>query len=235
MMRYPPALLGLLPILILMSLGRTLAQSPSDSSGTPHLQDTLYLLDSTYLEIDIDHQEIYQHYRSGTIDTFLCSTGNPGLRDGEATRPGIFTIRSKERKHISAQFDVPMINWMPFDAGIGIHALEGKGYYNFLGYQASSHGCVRVSRESSEDLFITVPVGTVVYVHQQNATRAVGFANANDNIRVITPRDARLLGKRLAAALAGRADDRSLREKLAIPANGKLRMMIDVVNDRNKR
>ncbi|MEO5929312.1 MAG: L,D-transpeptidase [Candidatus Kapaibacterium sp.] len=224
--RYP---LILLLLLVIMPPGRALAQSQNDSSAAFHLQDTLYVLDSTYLEIDIDHQEIYQHYRGGTIDTFLCSTGNPDLQDGEATRPGIFTIKSKERKHISSQFDVPMINWMPFDGGIGIHALEGKGYYNFLGYQASSHGCVRVSRESSEDLFITVPVGTVVYVHQKNSARAVAFTYAKEKPRSITPRDARLLRKRLESAVAGRADDRSLREKLAIPAGGKLGIKIDVV------
>lgn len=182
------------------------------------LQDTLYVTDSMYLEVDLDHQEVYRHYSDGRIDTFLCSTGNPKLSRGLATRPGIFTIKWKAKRHVSSIFNVPMYYWMPFDGGIGFHSLQGDDYYVHLGYEPSSHGCVRMSNESGEYLYSTTPVGTIVYVHKGTPARVLRFAAATAaDLRILKRSDLSLLRKRLDAVKNGRASDPILREKLAVP------------------
>lgn len=189
-----------------------------ESRPVPLLQDTLYVLDSLYLEINLDQQEIYRHYSDGRIDSFLCSTGNDKLPQGIATRPGIFTIKGKAERHISGRFKVPMLYWMPFDGGIGFHALEGNDYYIHLGYSPSSHGCVRVSNETGDELFQTTPTGTIVYVHDGAPARILQFAGETSrDLRVLKSSDRTLLRRRLAAVIEGRLDDPALRAKLAIP------------------
>jgi len=222
---WAPALLGLLLALLLLpgtasAQPASIAMTAGDSLTAAPLQDTLYLLDSTLIEIDLDRQELYLHRTGGRIDTFLCSTGDPKLSGGIATRPGIFTIDAKKPSHRSSQFDVAMFYWMPFDGGIGMHALEGTGYYNLLGYAPSSHGCVRLSRETAEDLYAHIPVGTRVFVHEGIPARVLRLADGVRDIRTISRRDIKLLRRRLAAAVAGRRDDPALREKLALPATG---------------
>ncbi len=189
-----------------------------ESKPIPLLQDTLYVLDSLYLEIDLDQQEIYRHYSDGRIDSFLCSTGNSRLPQGIATRPGIFTIKWKAERHVSGRFKVPMLYWMPFDGGIGFHALEGNDYYIHLGYSPSSHGCVRVSNETGDELFQTTPAGTIVYVHEGTPARILRFAGETTrDLRVLKSSDRTLLRRRLAAVVEGRPEDPALRAKLAIP------------------
>lgn len=191
---------------------------PSDAPPAIAIQDTLYVTDSIYLEVDLDHQEVYRHSSDGRIDTFLCSTGNPNLPRGLATRPGIFTIKWKAKQHISSIFKVPMYYWMPFDGGIGFHSLKGDDYYIHLGYEPSSHGCVRMSNESGEDLYNTTPVGTIVYVHKGTPARILRFAAATSaDLRILKRSDLSLLRKRLDAVANGRSTDPALREKLAVP------------------
>jgi hypothetical protein len=186
------------------------------------VQDTLYVLDSLFIEIDIEAQQLLLHRSGGLIDTFLCSTGDPDLPRGLATRPGIFSIRGKMAKHRSGRFDVMMLYWMPFDGGIGLHALEGNSYYGTLGDAPSSHGCVRLSRETAASLYDYLPVGTRVYVHRGTPARTLILAEGSTaDLRIITAADTKLLRRRLDAAKAGRRDDPALREKLALPAGGK--------------
>jgi hypothetical protein len=122
-----------------------------------------------------------------------------------------------------------MYYWMPFNGGIGIHALKGDDYYPFLGDQPSSHGCVRVSNETAQSLYANTPVGTVVIVHDGSPARVVSFAPPGEtDITVMTTIDAKLLNKRLAAVNEGRADDPSLAPRLALPAGRKPGLAIAV-------
>jgi hypothetical protein len=221
-------------VLLLLAVPAIQAQTSTEdhpvTTAPPRLfRDTLYVLDSAYLEVNLDNQEIYRHTRSGHVDTLLCSTGNPDLPKGIATRPGIFTVKWKADVHISSHFNVPMYFWMPFDKGIGFHALEKRDYYSFLGYQPSSHGCVRVSYESGEDLFKYTPVGTLVLVHHGDPARTLEFAETTfKELRVMKRIDTGLLKRRLDAVKKGRSNDRSLKEKLAIPVGISFNSAIDV-------
>lgn len=183
------------------------------------LRDTLFILDTTYLEVRLDRQMIYQHFRSGRVDSYTCSTGDPRIEDGIATRPGIFTIQGKAKKTLSQQFQVYLNYWMQFDGGIGFHGLEGHSYYRFLGRRASSHGCVRISNESGARMFKYVSMGTVVFVHSGAPARIVSFADSTlAGLRVIYEIDEAVFKQRLTAVMAERWEDSSLAVRLAIPA-----------------
>lgn len=193
------------------------------------LRDTLFLYDTSYLEIRLDRQMIYHHFRSGRVDAYTCSTGNPAIKDGIATRPGIFTVQSKAKKTLSEEFQVYLNYWMGFDGGIGMHGLDGHSYYKFLGRRASSHGCVRISNETGARLFGVIGTGTVVFVHSGSPARVLAFADSS--IAGTTPIygiDKAVLKQRLDAVRTGRWDDVSLAPRLVLPARKRLRERVDV-------
>lgn len=181
------------------------------------LRDTLYVLDSAYLEIRLDRQMIYLHHRDGRVEGYTCSTGNPGIPEGIATRPGIFTVQNKAAKAFSAAFHVNLNYWMGFDGGIGLHGLDSRSYYRYLGRRPSSHGCVRISNETGARLFRKVRVGTVVFVHNGSPARVVRFADPSRiDLVILTSIDEKLLERRLAAVRELRWNDSSLSLPLAL-------------------
>jgi hypothetical protein len=187
------------------------------------LRDTLYVLDSTYLEVRLDQQKIYQHFRSGRVQAYICSTGDPRIEDGIATREGIFTVQWKSKKYMSQQFGVYLNYWMPFDGGIGFHGLQGRSYYRYLGKRRSSHGCVRISNETGASLFSQVQKGTVVYVHSGAPARVLMFGDSTmQGLRVVEEGDRELLDQRIHDVLDCRWNAPSLTEKLALPARTRL-------------
>lgn len=186
------------------------------------LRDTIFLLDSVYVEVRLDKQMIFVHFRSGRTKRFPCSTGNPRLKDAIATREGIFSIQWKSKRYMSRQFEVWLNYWMPFDGGIGFHGLDGRSYYKHLGRRPSSHGCVRISNETGRELFATAPRGTVVYVHSGAPARILAFAGPEENaMKIIGSGDLELLNQRLDAVRRGIADHPSLRERVVLPAGEK--------------
>ena len=78
--------------------------SPADlSSG---LKDTVYTDKECWLELKIDKQMLFQHWRNGTVKSYPVSTGNNKGGDPEAleSRPGLFAIFHKVEHHQSSQF-----------------------------------------------------------------------------------------------------------------------------------
>lgn len=79
----------------------------------------------------------------------------PG-RKGHATPTGTFHVLSKEKLHLSKQFDnAPMPNSVFFYPGDAFHTGSLKVY---------SHGCIHLSAASSLRFFNTLHVGDVVQV-----------------------------------------------------------------------
>lgn len=152
--------------------------------NTAVIQDTIYTFKSTYLEIDLSKQMAYLHFADSGKESFKfkVSTGNPAIEKGIKTPVGLYVIQSKATFCRSKQFDnIPLINWMGFNNGIGFHALEKSGYYRSLGKRPSSHGCVRVSREDSKEVFKYVVKGTPVLVHDGIPGVVVSFAQQGSN------------------------------------------------------
>jgi hypothetical protein len=142
-----------------------------------NLRDTVYTNDDLWLELRIDQQVLYVHYRNGKTKTYNVSTGNKNLSKGIESRPGLFAVFLKEEVHLSSQFNNARMNYyMPYNMGIGFHGLPGSGYYGFLGKQPSSHGCIRMRNEDVRELFKETSVGTIVLAHRGHTNRVIAFA-----------------------------------------------------------
>jgi len=97
------------------------------------LLDTVYTDKECWLELIINEQMLYQHWRNGKVTKYPVSTGNKFLDKGLETRPGLFAIFFKNEHHESSQFDnADMYHFMPFNQGIGFHSINGTGYYQAL-------------------------------------------------------------------------------------------------------
>lgn len=142
-----------------------------------NLRDTVYTNEDMWLELRIDQQVLYVHYRDGRTKTYNVSTGNKNLSKGIESRPGLFAVFLKEEIHKSSQFNNAQMNYyMPYNMGIGFHGLPGSGYYGFLGKQPSSHGCIRMRNEDVKALFKETKIGTIVLAHRGHTNRVVAFA-----------------------------------------------------------
>jgi hypothetical protein len=142
-----------------------------------NLRDTVYTNDNLWLELRIDQQMLYIHYRNGKVKNLPVSTGNKYLSKGIESRAGLFAIFLKEEVHLSSQFDNARMNYyMPYNMGIGFHGLPGTGYYGNLGIRPSSHGCIRMRNDDARELFKECPIGTLVLAHRGQSTRVVAFA-----------------------------------------------------------
>ncbi|MBS1519231.1 MAG: L,D-transpeptidase [Bacteroidetes bacterium] len=143
------------------------------------IKDTVYTDKDCWLELRIDRQMLYQHWRNGNVNSYPVSTGNNKSGDPEAleSRPGLFAIFHKEELHQSTQFNsANMYHFMPFNQGIGFHSIDGTGYYANLGVRPSSHGCIRMKHEDARILFKDCPLGTIVLAHKGYSARTVAFA-----------------------------------------------------------
>lgn len=142
-----------------------------------NLRDTVYTDQDLWLELRIDQQTLYLHYRDGRTIKYLVSTGNPASSKGIESRPGLFAIFLKEEVHLSSQFNNARMNYyMPYNMGIGFHGLPGTGYYGFLGVRPSSHGCIRMRNDDVKALFGQTKIGTLVLSHKGKSSRVVAFA-----------------------------------------------------------
>jgi hypothetical protein len=142
-----------------------------------NLRDTVYTDKDKYLELRIDEQMLYVHYRNGHVKEYPVSSGNKYLSKGIESRPGLFAIFLKEELHLSSQFnDAKMYYYMPYNMGIGFHGLAGTGYYGSLGIRPSSHGCIRMRTADAKVLFNECEIGTLVLSHRGQSARVVAFA-----------------------------------------------------------
>ncbi|HJY64531.1 MAG TPA: L,D-transpeptidase [Ignavibacteria bacterium] len=142
-----------------------------------NLRDTVYTDRDLWLELRIDQQMLYVHYRDGREVKYPVSTGIPGASKSIESRPGMYAIFLKEEVHLSTQFNDARMNYfMPFNMGIGFHGLQGTGYYGNLGVRPSSHGCIRMRNEDVKVLFKQCDIGTLVLSHKGYSARTVAFA-----------------------------------------------------------
>ncbi|MBN1633461.1 MAG: L,D-transpeptidase [Ignavibacteria bacterium] len=141
------------------------------------LKDTVYTTLDSWLELRIDQQMVYQHWRDGRTKSYPVSTGNKLLSRSTDSKPGLFAIFFKNAHHRSSQYNnADMYHFMPFNQGNGFHSLNGTGYYAALGKYPSSHGCIRMRHEDVKKLFNDSPLGTLVLAHNGYTARTVGFA-----------------------------------------------------------
>lgn len=173
------------------------AASPRDSVTANHspvppsdlvlshmrLVDTVYTLDSVYLEVNLKRQIVMVRFRNGNYRTFRISSGNPNISEGIATPAGLFTVQNMTPMALSKQFNNARLHhWIGIQGGVGFHGLDGSGYYGNLGVRPSSHGCVRMSREEIAEMYKLVHPGAMILVHSENPGRVVAFAQPSDTV-----------------------------------------------------
>jgi hypothetical protein len=177
------------------------------------VRDTIYTLSRWYLELNLRRQRLYLRGSAGELYEFKVSSGAPWIPKGIETPTGLFTLQTKATRAISRQFDnTPMLYWMGFSGNVGFHALEGWSYYRHLGHRASSHGCVRLSREDAQFLYRLLPRGTPILVYNDEPARVLaflpfsGFNPERDHLLGSgDPAQERLLRERLEALYRGQA------------------------------
>lgn len=149
----------------------------SENDVSVGLKDTVYTEKDSWLELRIDQQMLYQHFRDGRVLKYAISSGNKYLSRSVESRPGLFAIFHKTERHESSQYNgAEMYFFMPFNQGIGFHSLNGTGYYGNLGVRPSSHGCIRMRHDDVRKVFKDSPLGTLVLAHNGKTARTVGFA-----------------------------------------------------------
>jgi hypothetical protein len=170
------------------------------------IKDTVYTDKDTWLELRIDQQMLYQHWRDGRIVSYPISSGNKFLDRSIESRPGLFAIFVKEERHESSQYNnAEMYHFMPFNQGIGFHSLNGTGYYGNLGVRPSSHGCIRMRHADVKKLFGETPLGTIVLAHRGYTARTIGFAPKDYENKEEYSKDEykKMLAENLANVLSG--------------------------------
>ncbi len=149
----------------------------SNENFSAGLRDTVYTDRNLWLELRIDKQMLYVHYRDGSEKSLPVSTGQPNVHKSVDARSGLFAIFHKEEVHLSSQFNNARMNYfMPYNMGIGFHGLQGTGYYGNLGVRPSSHGCTRMRNDDVKILFKECDLGTLVLVHRGKSARVITFA-----------------------------------------------------------
>ncbi|MEM8665253.1 MAG: L,D-transpeptidase, partial [Pseudomonadota bacterium] len=109
-------------------------------------------------------EQLVHVYRNGVeIGVSTCSTGKPGHR----TPTGVFVILQKDRDHHSSLYnDAPMPNMQRLTwGGVALHAGHLPGY-------PASHGCVRLPRAFSAELFAVTHLGVPVVVADETSDPA---------------------------------------------------------------
>jgi len=178
----------------------------SETDLSMGIKDTVYTDKDTWLELRIDQQMLYQHWRDGRVVSYPISSGNKFLDRSIESRPGLFAIFVKEERHESSQYNnAEMFHFMPFNQGIGFHSLNGTGYYGNLGVRPSSHGCIRMRHADVKKLFGETPLGTIVLAHRGYTARTVGFAPKDFENKEEFSKDEfkKMLAENLANVLSG--------------------------------
>lgn len=113
-----------------------------------------------YVEVNLTEQRLYAYDYGRLMNTFLVSTGLPGMD----TRTGTFNISQKipVKLYSGVDFYLPNTKWnLRFD---GSRLLHGAYWHNNFG-KRMSHGCVNIAYENAEWLYNWADIGTTVIVH----------------------------------------------------------------------
>ncbi len=128
-----------------------------------------------YVDVDITEQTVRMYdENSNLIIETVCVSGDPA-RDG-GTHRGVFYIYNKaspmdlvgadENGDGQPDYIVPVVFWMPFDGGEGLHDVSTRSAWGGDVYTYSgSHGCVNLPYSGAAELWENTEVGTVVVVH----------------------------------------------------------------------
>ena len=139
-----------------VDLANALTRSSSDLKPGEFLWQPELAPDGPVVIIVSIPDQLVHVYRNGVeIAVSTCSTGKPG----HATPTGVFTILQKDKDHHSSTYNnAPMPNMERLTwSGIALHAGNLPGY-------PASHGCVRLPKAFSANLFGITHLGVPVII-----------------------------------------------------------------------
>ncbi len=120
------------------------------------IKDTIYTDKDCWLELRIDQQMLYQHWRNGKTEKYPVSSGNNKREIRRHLNHVPVCLQFFKKKSIISLHNLNaanMYHFMPFNQGIGFHSIDGTGYYVHLGVRPSSHGCIRMKHEDAKKLY----------------------------------------------------------------------------------
>lgn len=132
--------------------------SEEEALGTPLM---------TYIDVDIDNQNVTYYLNGQTAFTSPCVTGDTSKR--RSTPTGVYAVFG----HVAGTYLTGptwrnwVDYWMPFTrSGCGLHDASWRSSFGGDIYKTNgSHGCVNLPCDKAKELFDMIGIGTVVIVH----------------------------------------------------------------------
>ncbi|MDR0964097.1 MAG: L,D-transpeptidase/peptidoglycan binding protein [Clostridium sp.] len=115
---------------------------------------------STYIEIDLTNQHLYQFEEGNLVFETDFVSGN--MSNGSATPEGVFGLTYKTRDAIlrGENYETPVQYWMPFNGNIGMHDATWRSEFGQTIYQtAGSHGCINLPLEAAQKIYESISTG----------------------------------------------------------------------------
>ncbi|MFA5030897.1 MAG: L,D-transpeptidase family protein [Patescibacteria group bacterium] len=111
--------------------------------------------------VDLSEQRLYAYQDGVRVNSYLVSTGLPGMD----TRIGRFAVSQKQYSKLYSGYNFYLPNTLYNLRFDGPRWLHGAYWHNDFG-RRKSHGCVNIAYPNAEWLFNWAPVGTTVIVRQ---------------------------------------------------------------------
>ena len=139
------------------------------------MQGVRFDLQSTYVEVDIDNQQL-TFIKNGAL--FLTTPITTGKLDGHQTPTGLYYSHNKQTNCtlVGSDFRVFVKYWISIVGDvIGFHDASWRSYFGGEDYvDNGSHGCINTPEAAMTRLFYNLDDGTPVLIHGRNVHYVVG-------------------------------------------------------------
>ena len=121
---------------------------------------------SSYAEVDLDEQHVYLYIDGKCVVSTDCVSGK-AIDSDRFTPDGTFRLLYRKSPAVlkGADYESPVIYWMPFNGGIGFHDAPWRSKFGGEIYlTAGSHGCINLPSSAAKKLYANVYSGMPVVV-----------------------------------------------------------------------
>ncbi len=115
---------------------------------------------NTYVEIDLTKQHIWFYKNGSLIVEGDIVTGN--VSSGHTTPKGIYELKYKAKNVVlrGPGYAAPVVFWMPFNGGIGMHDANWRSVFGGNIYKTNgSHGCINCSHNVANAIYNNIEQG----------------------------------------------------------------------------
>lgn len=127
---------------------------------------------TSYVEIDITRQRVFMYVDGKCIVDTPTVTGNIGA--GYYTPTGVFYLNNKVYNTVlrgtnsdGSKYASPVLYWMPFYRGYGIHDANWRDKFGGEIYKHSgSHGCVNLPTNAAKTIYDNITYDMPIFIYQ---------------------------------------------------------------------